>query len=150
MLAARLTELVGQKAGLEAARQRDETEREAKRREIHADETQQSIERLGLQLEAAHERLQGRQQRWRDIAGHLKTLAGRSRSSLRRSSHICVAKWSSSGACWRAIVLLRMASGLSNSLRNNRREAERERLGKELKSLRDKRVLIPSEFVGHS
>jgi uncharacterized protein YPO0396 len=146
-LATRLADLNRQKAGLEEARRRDETERDAKRREIDADETQQSIERLGLQMEAANERLRNRQQRWTEFSKHLKTL---NRAQPVESDEQFARVRGETEQQRGLLEGNRTAADekrVKQLIEKQQAEAERERLGKELQSLRDKRVLIPSDFV---
>lgn len=146
-LAAHLEDLNRQKAGLEKARGRDEAERDAKRREIDADETQQSIERLGLQMEAAHERLQNRQQRWSEFTANLKTL----NRAQPVESEDQFARVRIEVEHQRGLLEGNRAAAdekrIKQLVQKQQAEVERERLGKELQSLRDKRVLIPSQFV---
>ncbi len=146
-LAARLADLNRLKAGLEEARRRDEAERDAKRREIDADETQQSIERLGLQMETANERLGNRQQRWTEFARNLKTL---NRAQSVESDEQFVRVRNETQQQRGLLEGNRTAADekrLKQLIEKQQAETERERLGRELQSLRDKRVLIPSDFV---
>jgi uncharacterized protein YPO0396 len=146
-LAARLAELNGQKAALEETRRRDEAERDAKLQEIAADTTQQSIQRIESQMEAAIERLKNRQQRWTEFGGHLKTLK-RPQAVESEEQFACVR-----GEVEQQKGLLESNRVAADEKRvkllieKQQAEAEREALGRELESLRNKRVLIPSQFV---
>ncbi len=146
-LASRLGELNVQKMELEERRRRDESERDAKLQEIAADTTQQSIHRIESQMEAAGERLRGRQQRWSELAGHLRTLErfaaleteeqfNRTREEVERQRGLL--EGNRGAADDKRVNLL---------VEKQQAESERESLGKELQSLREKRVLIPSQFV---
>lgn len=146
-LAARLAELNGQMTALEELRRRDEAERNAKLQEIAADRTQQSIQRIDLQMEATHERLTNRQQRWTEFAGHLKTLkrpqpVESEEQFMRVRGEVEQQKGLLEGN--RLAVDEKRVKLL---IEKQQAEAERASLAKELNSLRDKRMLIPSQFV---
>lgn len=146
-LAARLAELNGQRKELEETRHRDEVERDAKFQEIAADTTQQSIQRIESQVETTNERLRNRQQRWSEFAGHLKMLNrpqpieseerfASVRGEVQQQKGLL--EGNRSAADGKRVNLL---------IEKQQAEAECEPLGKELQSLRDKRLLIPSQFV---
>lgn len=146
-LGTRLAELNGKKAGLDEERRRDEAERDAKWQEISADTTQQSIQRIESQMEAAQERLKNRQQRWTEFAGQLATL--QRPSSVENEEQFArlrgevedqkgLLEGNRSAADEKRVKLL---------IEKQQAETEREALGRELKSLRDKRVLVPSQLV---
>lgn len=147
VLAHRLTELNHQKTELETTRRRDETERNAKLQEIAADKTQQSLQRIESQMEAANERLTNRQQRWREFSGHLKTLNkiqavesdeqfARVRTEVEEQKGLL--DGNRAAADDKRVKLL---------VEKQQAESERGRVATELEALRKHRVLIPSEFV---
>jgi uncharacterized protein YPO0396 len=146
-LAARLGELNQRTADLEETRRGNEAERNAKQRELDADETQQSVRRIDSQMEVMNERLRHRQQRWNEFAAHLKEL-NRAQAIENEEQFARVR-----GEIDRQQGLLEGNRAAADEKRvkqlieRQQAETERERLGKELQSLRDKRVLIPSEFV---
>jgi uncharacterized protein YPO0396 len=142
-----LRELNEQKGVLDDARRRDEAERDAKLQEIAADQTQQSIQRLETQIEGASERLNARQRRWNDFSGFLKTLSraqpvesddqfSRVRNDVDQQRGLI--QGNRDDADNKRVKLL---------VEMQQAETERERLGRELDTLRKRRVLIPSEFV---
>jgi uncharacterized protein YPO0396 len=146
-LANRMNELNRQKTDLEEARRRDETERDAKLQEIAADQTQQSIQRIESQMEAAGERFKNRQQKWSEFTGNLRTL---NRAQPVESDEKFV----------RIRAEVEQQKGL---LEGNRTAADDKRvkllveqqdalkqrgeIAAQLETLRKHRVLIPTEFV---
>jgi uncharacterized protein YPO0396 len=146
-LKTQMGELNRQKVNLEENRRRDEAERDAKLQEIAANKTQQSIQRLENQMEAANERLKARQRRSDEFRAFLRTLDRvqavesdeqflRVRGEVEQQRNLV--QGNRDDADNKRVKLL---------IEKQRAETERERLGKELESLRNRRVLIPSEFV---
>lgn len=146
-LAARMEELNRDKAALEEARRRDEAEHAAKLKEIAADTTQQSIDRIESRMETANERLKSRQQRRSEFNAHLTTLD----RAQDMGSEADFASLKADVEAHRGAVegnrkaaedkLLRLA------VEKHEADRERERLTTELDALRRHKVLIPSVFV---
>jgi len=146
-LSAHLAGLNHRKDELEEVRRHDEAERDAKLQEIAADTTQQSIQRIQSQIEAANERLRNRQQRWSEFSRHLRTL-NRTQPVETEEQFVRVR-----GEVEQQMGLLEGNRSAADDKRvrllvdKQQAETKRESLAMELRSLRDKRVLIPSQFV---
>lgn len=146
-LAVQLAKLNGQRTELEESRRRDAHERDAKLQELAADTTQQSIQRLESQLEAASERFKSRRLQWTEFDGHLKTLhRAQPIESEEQFARVCGEVGQQKGLLDgnRAAADEKRVKAL---IEKQKAEVERGELGVELQSLRDQRVLIPSQFV---
>jgi uncharacterized protein YPO0396 len=136
-----------QRAGLEEVGRREEADRDAKIEEIAADSTQQSIHRLEVQMGEVKALLRERQRTLDDFLTHLRTLKRsplveteeqflRAREEVEQQNGLLAGN--------RAAAHEKQTRFL---VERERAQEEREMLGTELRTLRDKRVLIPSQFV---
>ncbi len=146
-LANKWTELKGRYDDLDVVRLRDEAERDAKLQEIAADTTQQSILRIGTQIESANERLRSRQQRWQELSSRLGIL---NRLQVIESEEQFISVREAVVQEEGKLQSDRIAADEQRvKFRMEQEEVLKQRgeVAGELETLRKHRVLIPREFV---